>query len=128
MKPITPLSLLSIISLLAPESTTVSASSFYTASYNFQLHRFPLQVQGRTVNKVILDLNCAPQGCGTLTFAHFYVGFSRVQNNNDLRVLPCTTLDKGFEHLLRLKVDPYLRAWFASMDSDGSWKPHLVRS
>ena len=87
------------------------------------------QVQGRTVEKVILDLNQVPLGLASLTFSHFYVGFSRVRSNKDLRVLPPKDPNKGFAHLLRLRVDPYLRAWCAGVDpATGRWDAARVRA
>jgi ATP-dependent exoDNAse (exonuclease V) alpha subunit len=83
------------------------------------------KVQGKTVDKIILDINKRPgtqQRLNTLDFFGLYVGISRVQDSASLRILPPQP-GKNFGHIKRLKCDPRLKQWIDGYsDSNDSWK------
>jgi hypothetical protein len=92
--------------------------------------------QGRTINKVILDLSKQP-GNGNVTYSSLYVGLSRVRKGADIRLLPLiqshaydlltphrTRVAHGaspLAHLLTLRQPAELGKWFGGFDEFGEW-------
>ena len=69
------------------------------------------KVQGRTMSKIILDLNHRPgKGMGQVTFEGFYVGMSRGRQSNDIRLLPFRG-QKTLARLGGLQPPSALSAW-----------------
>jgi hypothetical protein len=73
------------------------------------------KMQGQTVKKIILDINCRPTSLGSLDFHAFYVGISRVKQGTNIRILPCQD-NKKFKHLLHLYPDENLKPWLESFE------------
>ena len=77
------------------------------------------KIQGRTVEKLILDLNRpTSRQLGRISFAYFYVGISRVRRCADLRLLTPQPWS-SFSHLHYLPADPTLGAWLNCYDAQG---------
>ena len=78
------------------------------------------KVQGKTMKKIILDLNQAPSR--PLSFSAFYTGITRVRKHCDLKILsvpPGLTL----QHLKKLTPDPTLICWLNGFDKfTGHWR------
>jgi hypothetical protein len=55
-----------------------------------------------------------------LIFNSVYVGLSRVQHGDCLRIMPLHTC-KDLEHLKQLKPDPMLMTFFEGYGEDGRW-------
>ena len=68
------------------------------------------KLQGQTLQKVILDINMRPNSLKRLDFYSFYVGMTRVEYANNIRILPCQD-DKKFSHLKSLKTSVNLKKW-----------------
>jgi len=68
------------------------------------------KVQGQTMSKIILDLNKRPSTLKQLDFHAFYVGMTRVELPQNIRILPCQD-DDNFKHLLKLKPQKKLKSW-----------------
>ena len=68
------------------------------------------KVQGQTMDKIILDLNKRPTTLKQLDFHAFYVGMTRVELPQHIRILPCQD-DDNFKHLLKLKPQKKLKSW-----------------
>ena len=66
------------------------------------------------MRNIILDLNKRPGALGSLDFHALYVGLTRVEFRDDIRILPCHD-DENFKHLLNLKPKPNLREWLNSV-------------
>ena len=78
------------------------------------------KVQGKTMSKIILDLNKRPFR-PQITFTSFYVGVSRVRRGIDMRILP-KQFGMNFKHLIKLQPDPNLSIWLAGFeDHTGLW-------
>ena len=74
------------------------------------------KVQGRTMQKLILDINYRPGKnhlIGNLDFFGFYVGFTRVSNSKNIRKLPPYS-NLSFSYLQSLKPTSDLVAWMNS--------------
>lgn len=87
------------------------------------------KVQGKTLNKVVLDLNAppAPQHIG---HEHFYVGISRTRANEGIRILPIDCLNISSDgkhytdvplHIDRLVPSEEFGIWLAGFDESGIW-------
>jgi hypothetical protein len=82
---------------------------FVDLSFAMTFHK----IQGKTVSKIILDINHRPgsrERMNYLDFFALYVGISRIQDSNNMRILPPHDAN-GFSHFLQLKCDPRLRRW-----------------
>jgi len=78
------------------------------------------KVQGRTLQKIILDLNKRPFN-PPVTYTGFYVGVSRVKLSDNMRILPPQP-GGDFSHLLNLHPSLELRAWLSGFAVDsGVW-------
>jgi hypothetical protein len=82
------------------------------------------KIQGRTVGKIILDLNLRPgtiHGIPTLDLFGFYVGLSRVSNSENMRILPlhpCST----FKYLTDFRRPNEFSLWLEGFDViTGEW-------
>ena len=65
--------------------------------------------------KIILDLNKRPgRLLGKLDFHGLYVGLTRVEYADNIRILPCQDAHK-LKHLLTLKPDHNLKAWLSQV-------------
>jgi hypothetical protein len=85
--------------------------------------------QGRTISKVILDLNRQP-GQGNVQYSSLYVGLSRVRSGSDIRLFPA--LDQraagvmnqhpdALHHLTHLRPNADLGIWWSGFDELGHW-------
>ena len=88
---------------------------------NYRSHMYDLafgityyKVQGQTIKKIILDLNKRPGSLKQLDFYAFYVGMTRVELAENIRILPCQN-DDNFKHLLRLKPQQKLKKWLGKI-------------
>jgi hypothetical protein len=84
------------------------------------------KVQGKTLARVILDLNKRPF-TPSVGFSALYVAITRVRRNADMRVLrpqPGGNLD----HLMKLAPSINLRAWLCGFrTADGRWDQNLAK-
>ena len=82
------------------------------------------KIQGRTVGKIILDLNLTPgskNGIPTLDLFGFYVGLSRVSNSKNMRILPLQPFS-NFQHLLNFHRPEELSLWLQGFNViTGKW-------
>jgi hypothetical protein len=83
------------------------------------------KIQGRTVGKIILDLNLRPgskNGIPTLDLFGFYVGLSRVSNSENMRILPLQPCS-NFNHLQAFTRPEELTMWINGFNEiTGEWK------
>lgn len=77
--------------------------------------------QGKTMGKVVLDLNRLPGRGFNLTYSSLYVGLSRVRRGADVRLFPALT-EGALNYLTRLRVKPELSTWLLRFDSQGVWQ------
>lgn len=81
------------------------------------------KIQGRTItSKLVLDLSYRPGNLFKLTYPMLYVGFSRVQHSDNLRIMPPRFDVPGhcaFGHLRKMSAHSDLKRWLASYDADG---------
>ena len=83
------------------------------------------KVQGKTVQRVILDLNLRPFN-PHLSFTALLVAISRVRKSSDFRLLRAQP-GQTFDHLLRLVPDKDLSLWLSGFRNNcGIWDPSLV--
>lgn len=103
--------------------------------------------QGRTMSKVVLDLN-KQLGRGTnVTFSSLYVGLSRVRTSADLRLFPGLNLDRSLffgpasnnhsafsqsdhplNYLMQLKPNADLKSWWRGYNLQGMWSMAQVKA
>jgi hypothetical protein len=88
------------------DQTIYYKSHPYDLAFAITFHK----IQGQTVPNLILDLNQRPGALGTVDFHALYVGLTRVEYRDNIRLLPCQNTDH-FKHLLNLKPKPNLREW-----------------
>ena len=80
------------------------------------------KVQGKTINRVILDLAQRP-GSHQISHPALYVGMSRVRRSLDLRLLP---LDPNSKQRLRdLRPNRDLQEWLSSFEHDKPGEPQI---
>ena len=72
------------------------------------------KLQGQTLQKVILDINMRPNSLKRLDFYSFYVGMTRVEYADNIRILPCQD-DNRFSHLKKLKTSVNLKKWLENI-------------
>ena len=77
------------------------------------------KVQGKTLNKVILELNKRPFQ-PSLTFNMLLVALSRVKSREGIRIVKLRT-GNNLDYLKQLKRDSDLRIWLAGFDQNGIW-------
>jgi hypothetical protein len=79
------------------------------------------KIQGKTVDKIILDLNKRPgtrHKMNSLDFFALYVGISRVRDPENMRILPPHNGAGDLNYIKRLKCDPRLRRWLRGYNRD----------
>jgi hypothetical protein len=72
----------------------------------------PLQVQGQTLDKIIVDLNQTAGNLKKVTYEAMYVALSRVRRSADIRLLPAVTGD-AFAYVREMEGSPELSQWLA---------------
>ena len=77
--------------------------------------------QSLTEEMVNLDVNQRPPGILPMTLKGFFVAYTRVRSNEDLRVLPPIDGDVRFSHLTTLRHDPILIHWLAGFMEGEVW-------
>jgi hypothetical protein len=79
----------------------------YQLGFSCTFHK----VQGKTLARVILDLNKRPNGSPKVqvTSQGIYVGLTRVVSAKDIRIFPLTHLSANY--LKQLRVNPNLPKW-----------------
>ena len=83
------------------------------------------KVQGKTLDRVVLDLNRRPFN-PKVSFTALLVAISRVRSSTHLRILPAQP-GQTFDYLLRLSPDEDLRIWLSGFPSVGGvWNPNLI--
>ena len=87
---------------------------FFSHSYDLAFALTYHKLQGQTKAKVILDLNRRPSYLGNVSFQGAYVGLTRVNFANNMRILPCQDAN-NFNHLLELRPDPNLTKWLQTI-------------
>ena len=76
------------------------------------------KVQGKTMPKIILDLNTAPGR--PMRFSSLYTSLTRVQKG-DLKILPICP-GKSLQHFKKISADPKLIHWLRGFDKvTGKW-------
>ena len=83
--------------------------------------------QSLTEDMVSLDVNQRPAGIVPLTLKAFFVAYTRVRSNEDLRVLPPVNGDLRFSHLTKLRHDPILIHWLAGFKEGEVWDVEAAR-
>ena len=83
----------------------------YDLAFSLTYHK----TQGQTKDKIILDLNYRPGHMGNVNFHGMYVGFTRVNFADNIRILPCQD-NNNFKHLLDLKPDKALIDWLNNIE------------
>jgi len=94
--------------LTRPDGKRIKYHDFgFTLAFAVTFHK----IQGKTMNKLILDLNQNPQV--PFTLQTLYVGISRVRSSCDLRLLPplSSSAAVGWPHLHRLKHNADYLNW-----------------
>lgn len=89
---------------------------FVDLAFSLTYHK----IQGKTVNKIIIDINKRPgsqQRLNAIDFFGFYVGLSRVTDSNNMRIMPPHAW-KDFAHISNLKCNPRLRRWMNGYNKD----------
>jgi len=87
----------------------------YALAFSVTYHK----IQGKTVNKLILDINKSPMS--SLSLQSLYLGISRVRCATDFRVLPPLSLSNiGWSYLKGLHHKKEYTYWF------NSYKDHIV--
>lgn len=71
------------------------------------------KVQGKTLDKIILDLNEPPTR--PLQLPALYTGITRVRKGSDLKILPVSP-GHTLQHLIKLKLDQKLTCWLHGFD------------
>ena len=84
------------------------------------------KTQGLTEPLIIMDVNLRPAGMKAMTLASFFVGYSRVTDSKNFRILPPHP-GKNFDHLKQLKHDPLLICFLAGYGPDGKWNADLAK-
>ena len=84
------------------------------------------KTQGLTEPLIIMDVNLRPPGMMAMTLASFFVGYSRVADSSNFRILPPHP-GKNFDHLKQLKHDPLLICFLSGYGPDGKWDPALAK-
>jgi hypothetical protein len=77
------------------------------------------KIKGKTLKKIILDLNCAPTR--PIHFDAFYTGISRVRRSCDMKIMPIPP-GLTLQHMKKLKPEPKLIYWQHGFDDkSGKW-------
>lgn len=74
------------------------------------------KVQGKTLKKVILDVNKPPGRKGRISLSALYVALTRVRRASDMRMLPILHNDFSYMHKLRYPTE--LKTWRSRYTSD----------
>ena len=76
------------------------------------------KAQGRTIDRVVLDLTCFPTTCGRMEFAAVFVAMSRVRSKEHIRLLKHRQVGfrhdaaKAYSYLSELRPDKYVMAFY----------------
>ena len=94
--------------------------------------------QGRTMGKIVLDLNKQVGRSANITYSGLYVGMSRVRSSRDIRLFPVIDLSVvgmrfrasggPMDHLKQLKPNADLSVWFAGFSTSGVWSMARVKA
>ena len=86
--------------------------------------------QGKTMSKVILDLNKQEHRRSGITYSSLYVGLSRVRKGADVKLFPSLSKQRhhlgGLEHLQSLKPNGDLKVWLQGHNRAGEWSLALA--
>jgi hypothetical protein len=103
-------------------STSEPEEAKLSQTVRVRYHSFPYElgfaityhkVQGQTLRKAILDLR---KPCSaSLKLQSLYVGISRVQQSDHMRILP---LDVDVTHLTKLEHPECLKKWYRQLQSN----------
>ena len=121
--------------ILSPIATAVVRENYpYDLAFAMTVHKS----QGRTLDRLVIDLSCRPNHYTQMEFAGIFVAMSRVRRRSDIRRLshripgyqhdPAT----AYDYLTRLKPSSFVTSFYAGygdMDNntDGScWSPQLA--
>jgi hypothetical protein len=116
-----------------PTATRIRPVGQYVLGTEVRQHRLEVElgfcvtyhkVQGRTVDKIVLDLGDNPRA--PLTFHHLWVGMTRVRQQADLRRLPFRDPIRDAARLKALRVRPQTLAFLQGIDSSGQWQSSLA--
>ena len=83
--------------------------------------------QSLTEEMVTFDVNQRPPGILPLSLKGFFVAYTRVRSNADMRVLPPVNGDLRFSHLAKLTHDPILIHWLAGFKQGEVWDVQAAR-
>jgi hypothetical protein len=112
----------------------IPAGMTYTASKVQVVDGFPVELafaitihkaQGRTMTRIVLALSERGDPIAELSYAHLYVGLSRVREAECIRFLLCMDLSGELDYealiyLTALEPDRAIRAYFMGFTLDGS--------
>jgi hypothetical protein len=98
---------------------------FYRFPYDLGFVSTFHKIQGKTLLRIILQLN---ERCGNLlnlTLRSLLVGLSRVRMGDHIRIMPMhdskRTVSEQLHYLMNLESCEHLNIWLSGIHSDGSW-------
>ena len=98
-------------SLFSPVSSATVKDPFpYELAFAATIHK----AQGRTINKVVVDLTKHPDGRLKLKFASVYVALSRIKHRADIRLIQHQgmTREQSYGYITQLKPHPDVVAFY----------------
>jgi hypothetical protein len=106
--------------LISPIATAEVSQPFpFDLAFAITVHK----AQGRTMDRVVVDLSSHPTYITQMNFAAVFVAMSRVRNRNHLRLLPHPgNRNQHYQHLPLLKISQAVMAFyhgFSGNPSDG---------
>ena len=77
------------------------------------------KAQGRTIDKVVIDLHDQPTVGSRLAFEGVFVAISRVRSRKNLRLLPHgNTFEKAYGYITKLRPSPQATAFYRGFEVD----------
>ena len=77
------------------------------------------KAQGRTIDKVVIDLHDQPTVGSRLAFEGVFVAISRVRSRKNLRLLPHgNTFEKAYGYITKLRPSPQVTAFYRGFEVD----------
>ena len=92
------------------------------------------KAQGRTMDKVVIDLYCHPDGTHRLNFAQVFVALSRVKTRENIRLIqhPNASNEEAYSYITQLKPHPDVVAFYKGFKPSTSggfiWDANLALS
>ena len=111
--------------IISPIATAEVSQPFpFDLAFAITVHK----AQGRTMNRVVVDLSSHPTYITQMNFAAVFVSMSRVRNGNHLRLLPHPgNRNHNYQHLPFLKISQAVMAFYHGFAGDPTvglhWSP-----